>query len=150
MEVDTAVALTAQIEFFLAGSVMDSQFVSVPLESASLEGRSFSVAPSWQYSTGFRFSLPYDFFSRFEVTGKDAFYFDDSHNQHSAPYSLVNISGGWRHDNWSVIAWTRNIFNERYDTRGFFFGNEPPDYPATLYVQRGDPRTYGITVAYSF
>jgi outer membrane receptor protein involved in Fe transport len=150
VEVDTAVALTAQIEFFLAGSVMDSQFVSVPLESASLEGRSFSVAPSWQYSTGFRFSLPYDFFSRFEVTGKDAFYFDDSHNQHSAPYSLVNISGGWRHDNWSVIAWTRNIFNERYDTRGFFFGNEPPDYPATLYVQRGDPRTYGITVAYSF
>ena len=29
--------------------------------------------------------------------------------------------------------------------RGFFFGNEPPDFPASLYVRRGDPRQIGVT-----
>jgi hypothetical protein len=34
--------------------------------------------------------------------------------------------------------------------RGFYFGNEPPDFPATLYTRLGDPRHYGITVKYGW
>jgi hypothetical protein len=34
--------------------------------------------------------------------------------------------------------------------RGFYFGNEPPDFPNKLYVQRGDPRAFGLTVSYVF
>ena len=150
LELDSTLTLGENCDFFLAGGIMESELISVPDESASLKGRSFSVAPSWQYTTGLRFTFSRGLFSRIEVTGKDSFYFDDSHNQHSNPYSLVNISTGWRYENWSVVAWSRNIFNQSYDTRGFFFGNEPPDYPTRLYVQRGDPRAFGMTVAYNF
>jgi iron complex outermembrane receptor protein len=137
-------------QLFASGSVMDSQFTDVPPESASLDGRAFSVAPSWQYSAGTRTELGGGVFARLEVTGKDAFYFDDSHDQHSSPYSLFNASLGWRHKGWQVLLWSRNLFNERYDMRGFYFGNEPPDFPNKLYVQRGDPRAFGCTVSYSF
>jgi hypothetical protein len=89
-------------------------------------------------------------YARLEVTGKDAFYFDDSNDQRSAPYSLFNASFGWRAGGWQVLTWSRNLFNERYDIRGFYFGNEPPDYPNKLYVQRGDPRAFGVTVSYDF
>ena len=150
LELDTTTTLSSWCDLWVVGSVMESELVSVPDESVSLQGRSFSIAPSWQYATGLRFRLPRGVFSRVEITGKDAFYFDDSHNQHSNPYSLVNFSIGRQFDGWNITAWSRNIFNERYDTRGFFFGNEPPDYPSKLYVQRGDPRAFGLTVAYSF
>jgi outer membrane receptor protein involved in Fe transport len=137
-------------QIFVSGSVMDSQFTDVPPESSTLEGRAFSVAPSWQYSAGTRTELGAGVFARIEVTGKDAFYFDDSHSQHSSPYSLFNASVGWRHSGWQVLLWSRNLFNERYDVRGFYFGNEPPDFPNKLYLQRGDRRAFGCTISYSF
>jgi outer membrane receptor protein involved in Fe transport len=87
---------------------------------------------------------------RTEVTGRDSYYFDDSHDQRSDPYSLLNASVGWRKDRWSVTAWGRNLGNESYALRGFYFGNEPPDFPNKLYIQRGDPRAFGITVSYVF
>jgi hypothetical protein len=40
------------------------------------------------------------------------------------------------------------LFDEEYFVRGFFFGNEPPDFPAELYTRLGDPRHYGVTVKY--
>jgi len=137
-------------QIFLSGSVMDSQFTSVPAESAALEGRSFAIAPSWQYAAGSRIELGGGVFTRIEVTGKDAFYFGDSDNQHSSPYALFNASLGWRVDRFQLLLWSRNLFNERYDIRGFYFGNEPPDFPNKLYVQRGDPRAFGCTLSYSF
>jgi iron complex outermembrane receptor protein len=51
-------------------------------------------------------------------------------------------------ESWSVKLWTRNLFDEDYFVRGFYFGNEPPDFPATLYTRLGDPRHFGITLTY--
>lgn len=150
LELDNTLRLTPWWQIFLTGSVMDSQFTSVPAESVQLDGRAFSVAPSWQYAVASRVELGGGVFTRIEVTGKDAFYFDDSHNQHSDPYALFNASLGWRLDRFQVLLWSRNLFNERYDVRGFYFGNEPPDFPNKLYLQRGDPRAFGCTVSYTF
>ena len=45
-----------------------------------------------------------------------------------------------------MIWWSRNLFNERYAVRGFFFGLEPPDFPDRLYITHGDPREVGVTL----
>ena len=37
-----------------------------------------------------------------------------------------------------------------YSLRGFYFGNEPPNFEDTLYERHGDPRTYGLTFRYDF
>ena len=47
-------------------------------------------------------------------------------------------------------VWARNLFDETYAVRGFFFGNEPPDFPATLYIRQGDPRQLGVTLDMPF
>ena len=49
-----------------------------------------------------------------------------------------------------MYAWGRNILNETYFTRGFFFGNEPPAFEDKLYTKYGDPATYGVTANYAF
>ena len=43
-----------------------------------------------------------------------------------------------------------NAFDERYPVRGFYFENEPPDFPTKLYLRWGDPRQAGVTIRYSF
>lgn len=150
LEVENSYQVLPWWNVFASGSLLHSDFTDVPVESDSLRGRSFSVAPSWQYSTGMRTELGGGVFARVEVTGKNAFYFDDSHNQTSDPYSLFNASLGWRYGRWQALAWSRNLFNERYTIRGFYFGNEPPDFPNKLYVQQGDPRAFGVTLSYNF
>ncbi len=88
--------------------------------------------------------------ARVDATGSDAFYFDASHDQKSDPYTLVNLRAGYAGDRWSAYAWGRNLFDERYAVRGFYFGLEPPDFANRLYVQQGDPRQFGVTFTWSY
>jgi hypothetical protein len=80
----------------------------------------------------------------------DAFFFDYSHDQRSRGYALANWSAGRDWDPWSVKLWVRNALDEEHFVRGFYFGNEPPDFPAALYTRLGDPRHYGLTLSYGF
>jgi hypothetical protein len=43
-----------------------------------------------------------------------------------------------------VYLWGRNLLNKNYTVRGFFFGDEPPDFANKLYVQLGEPRNWGV------
>ncbi len=53
-------------------------------------------------------------------------------------------------ENLRLSIWARNLTDERYAIRGFFFGNEPPDFESKEYYQLGDPRTFGLTLRYLF
>ena len=90
------------------------------------------------------------FFARLDATARDAFYFDVSHNQTSQSYELLHARAGFEGDNWAVQFWARNLTDKYYAVRGFYFGNEPPDFPATLYTRLGDPRQIGITIERRF
>jgi outer membrane receptor protein involved in Fe transport len=149
-EMENSLRVSDSVEVFVNGSVIHSEFTSVPAELGALDGRSYSHAPTWQFSSGAQASLGAGFFVRGDVTGRNSFYFDDAHRESSDPYTVLNASVGWRDAGWRVIAWGRNLGNESYAVRGFFFGNEPPDFPNKEYIQLGDPRAFGLTVGYDF
>ena len=65
-----------------------------------------------------------------------------------SPTGSRTLSVGREWESWSVKLWARNVFDEDYFVRGFYFGNEPPDFPPTLYTRLGDPRHYGVTLSY--
>ena len=81
---------------------------------------------------------------------KDEYYFSDSHDQKSEPYSLLNLTFGKSFGKITATIWIRNTLDERYATRGFYFGLIPPNYPDQLWKSYGDPRQIGITVDYTF
>lgn len=149
LELENTYQVLPWLDLFASGALMHSDFTSVPPEAEYLDGRAFSVAPAWQYSAGTRVDLGRGLFLRIEETGRDAFYFDDSNNQRSNPYNLFNGTVGYEKGGWKVLFWSRNLFNQSYAVRGFYFGNEPPNFENKLYVQRGDPRTVGVTISYS-
>ena len=85
-----------------------------------------------------------------DVSARDAFYFDVSHDQKSKAYELVNARVGFDAESWTTQIWVRNLFDRDYAVRGFFFGNEPPDFPSTVYTRFGDPRQVGVTLEKRF
>ena len=51
----------------------------------------------------------------------------------------------------SFSLWGRNLTDEDYFVRGFFFGNDPRDgYVGHRYTQLGEPRRFGLTVSREF
>jgi outer membrane receptor protein involved in Fe transport len=128
-----------------------SVYASLGLLDASFDnGREQAHAPRYTFAIGGTYSHPSGFFAGLDLAAKDEFYFDVSHDQKSQPYELVNARVGFERDEWSVKLWARNLFDEEYAVRGFFFGNEPPDFPDTLYTRLGDPRQVGVTFAKRF
>jgi outer membrane receptor protein involved in Fe transport len=63
---------------------------------------------------------------------------------------LTHVKAGVSGKHWRAEVWVRNLFDRYYSQRGFSFALEPPDFPTKRYVQAGDPRHAGVTVAYTF
>jgi outer membrane receptor protein involved in Fe transport len=112
-----------------------------------LDGRDQAQAPQYQFFAGADYQFPNGLFLRVEVEGKDDYYFSDNHDERSDAYELVNLAAGIQRASWTVTAWGRNVTDEDYYVRGFFFGNDPRDlYEAKLYTQLGEPARYGVRV----
>lgn len=120
------------------------------LISPNAVNRDLAYAPDYTLNVGVSYRDNNGFYGRFDVTAIDDFYFDTSNNEKADSYQIANLRLGKDWANWGVEAWGRNIFDEDYETRGFFFGNEPPDFVPTRYTKFGDPRTIGLTVRYSY
>ena len=114
-----------------------------------LEGRDQAHAPRNSYAAGLNWNLNQNFFLRIDTVGKSNFYYSDSHNNKSRSYSLTNLSLGYQLDQLEVSLWMRNAFNRYYSVRGFYFGNEPPNFENTLYERHGDPRHFGLSLQYN-
>ena len=115
---------------------------------SDLEGREQAHAPKNSYSLGLNWSLHQNSFLRIDTVGKSKFYYSDSHDNKSRSYALTNLSLGYQFDQLEVSLWMRNVFNKYYSVRGFYFGNEPPSFEATLYERHGDPRHFGLSLQY--
>ncbi len=136
----------------LAGTLglLRTQYQNYLYGERDLSGRDQAHAPRYDFSLSATYRHPSGWFSRMDWSGKDAFYFDASNDARSSAYQLFNWRAGVERGRWSASLWVRNLFNRRYAVRGFFFGDEPPDFPNKVYVRWGDPRQIGLTGSYRF
>ncbi len=107
-------------------------------------------APSYGYSIGLRYQPEEGFFGNLELLGKDAYLESMSNAEERSRFDVLNTSIGYRHEQWSITLWARNLLDESYDKRVFFFGNEDPNYTPTRYTSAADPRQIGVTARYEF
>ena len=115
-----------------------------------LEGRAQAHAPERSYALGLNWTPTSHTYLAIDFTGKSSFYYSDSHNNKSKAYMLTNLNLGYVKNNWNYELWARNIFDEYYSVRGFYFGNEAPNFIDTLYERHGDPRHIGLSIRYDF
>ncbi len=125
--------------------LLDTKIESYDGLDQSLTGRDQAHSPAYSYAIAVDFRNDDGWFGRLDFSAKDDFYYSSSHQQQSTAYQLLNIKVGYETEHWSIYFWGKNISDEIYHVRGFFFANEPPNWQDTLYTQQGNPRQFGVT-----
>ena len=149
IELEIDFQLSDNLDIFINFGLLKTQIKNWK-SRPDLQGRAQAHAPEKSYAIGFNWNLTEQSNLSFDVVGKSSFYYSDSHNNRSKSYFLTNVSYSYFSGQWTYSLWGRNIFDEYYSTRGFYFGNEAPNFIDTLYERHGDPRHMGVTVRYDF
>jgi iron complex outermembrane receptor protein len=120
-----------------------------------LTGNSLPQAPTWQAGVSGEYSFPIS--SALEITARadykwqNEIYFDLFNNPLNTQdsYGLLNasLSIGTLDERWSLTAFTRNAFDERYVSSSLTSASDT--VPARV-GQLGSPSQYGVTLSYRF
>jgi len=154
LEAELDWAATDDVRLFAAVGLLRAsfdKFDNPDPAAVDVDGRRMAHAPAYTFNLGGEIYLTPALTFRANVEGKDEFYFSNSHNEKSGSYALTNASLEYRTGDWKVTLWGRNLFDKDYETRGFFFGNNPAkNYAPENFVQFGDPRVVGLNVAWDY
>jgi iron complex outermembrane recepter protein len=168
-EFDGSATLGPHVTVRGALAYTDAIYVSFADAPAPLEGTGGPAAvdasggplpgiSKWAASFGTEFSTHHRFlgtegelFGGFDVSYRDKFSSSATPSKYLNidGYSLVNARFGFRSDDkWSAYVWARNLLNTDYIEQLLAApgGNGAGYYGAVL----GDPRSYGVSVRYSF
>jgi len=140
---------TESLSFTSNFGVLDATFDSfINSENQDLAGRDQAHAPGYMAHLAANYSKG-SWSVSVSIDAKDAFYFSDSHDVQSEAYEILNTNIGYSGENWRLSLWGRNLTDQDYAVRGFFFGefgNDPrKGYAPEPYVQFGEPRVVGIS-----
>lgn len=130
--------------------LLKAQFYDFTSDERNIDKREQAHAPEYQLGTTISFGKEKGFFSNIMLSFVDNFYFSSSHDQRSNAYQLTHVDFGYRFKRSELKLWVRNVFNENYAIRGFYFGNNPPNYESELYVHNANPRRFGVDFTMRF
>ena len=141
------------LDFGAALGLLNTQFQNFAQLGTALSTveRELPNSPHWQAAVNATYRNAGGAFARLDATGMGSYYFDLPPNwTRSSPYGLLNAKVGYQPERWTVDVYMRNMLNKRYPVRGFYFGDVPPNFANELYIQLGDPRTFGASVSVRF
>jgi iron complex outermembrane receptor protein len=144
----------------------DGEYVSftdapVPLEETGgaaaakdISGQDLPGISKWGASLGGEVNSPLARFGGAEIFGGLDVYYRSEFSSSPTPsaylnidgYSIVNARVGFRAAKWSAYLWARNLLDEQYIEQLLVAGGNAGQVAAVV----GDPRTYGVTMRYSF
>ena len=152
LEAEIGFAANERLDLTASIGLLDSEYESfINSAGQDLDGREQAHAPGYQFAVAGRYSFASGWYAEIGVEGRDAFYFSDSHDGRSRAYALVNALVGFERGAWNVKLWGRNLADEDYFIRGYYFGNDPRiDYAERSYTQLGEPRRVGVSVSCAF
>ncbi|KAG1663499.1 Vibriobactin receptor [Nymphon striatum] len=151
LEAELDWAINSKLTLKSSLGLLHAKFDEYETPDRDFSGRDQAHAPNYQYSVGAEYKINPQLTAGVTLEGKDGFYFSDSHDERADSYQVVNANLSYKRKNITTTLWGRNLLDEDYDTRGFFFGNNPGNgYTAEKYTQKGEPRVFGVNVSVDF
>lgn len=129
--------------------LLKTKYNHYEIGSRNLNGRQMPHAPNYQFNLSLSHKFKNGIYSNINFYASDDFYYSNSHDLRSKPYQLTDIKVGHKSKSLDVSIWCKNIFNENYSNRGYYFANEPPLWQEELYTQRQALRSFGMTMLIS-
>lgn len=173
VELDGSITISKSVKLYGAAAYTDGEYVKftnapLPLEETGttvdgvqvafkdISGETLPGISKWSGSLGGEFATPVNFlrqggrfFFAVETFYRSTFSSSPSPSKYLNVdgYSLVNIRTGFRVSGGvSATLWARNVLNKDYFEQLLPAGGNAGHYAGVL----GDPRTYGVTIHYSF
>ncbi|MDN3651542.1 TonB-dependent receptor [Thalassotalea ponticola] len=152
VELELGWSVNNQLTWYGALGYLDSYYQDfISITGIDLDGREQAHAPNYQFSIGVNYDLSDRWLVNLGIDHRSDFYFSDSHSEKSTDMLLLNGSVTYTYGDSRVKFWLKNITDDVYQTRGFYFGNDPRDgYQNNSYYQFGAPRQFGVSVDYQF
>jgi outer membrane receptor protein involved in Fe transport len=171
LEIEAAWQVSDSINFYGSIGLLDTEFNDfITADGLSLSGKEQAHAPNYQFNLGVNYQPTDAWLFNISLDGKDEFYFSDTRyydyddnevigldeaipeqDVKSEAMVLLNASISYLADNWQVKLWGRNLTDENYANRGFYFPNDPRDgYTPKQYTLLSEPLVFGITLDYQF
>lgn len=136
---------TSQLNIYGALGLLKTTVEGTPLNSELvMSGREQAHAPNYQANLGVKYRSVTGFYSQADVTALDSFYYDNINDQKTDSYVLLNARIGYETEDYEVYLWAKNLTDETYATRGFYFDLDW-DGQNDEFIRLGDPRQLGIT-----
>jgi hypothetical protein len=138
-------AATSSLDVGANLGLLQSRYHGFVQNGVEFPDRALPHAPSWSGALNATWRDPKGPYVHLDITGMGAFFYDlPPNNTRSSAYAVVNGKLGWQSPRYDIYLWGRNLLDKNYTVRGFYFGDEPPDFPSKLYVQVGEPRNGGV------
>lgn len=153
LEAEVRNQLNDWLTVFASASWLETEIEGfVTEDGVDMTGREQAHAPQYQYNLGLEGWYGENLQWVVQADGKDAFFFSNSHNQKSDAMAVMHLAVNYYVNDWRISLWGRNLTDEDYEVRGFYFANDPRTGYANeeTYVQYGEPRRFGLTVTRSF
>ena len=151
-ELESTIQANDQLSFYASLALMRSNIDRFTRANGTLAGgRTLANTPSYGWSLGTRYDHESGFFATVDVAGRGDYFESNNHDEKRDAFTNVNASIGYTRNDWTVSLWVRNLFDERYSQRVFFFGNDPgTGYTPTRYESLAPPRQIGVTLSREF
>jgi outer membrane receptor protein involved in Fe transport len=127
------------------------------LETEDDDNDDLANAPNYTFNASLNYQADNGFFATLAAQGSDEYYESNNKDQRDQRVrnSFVTFNGsiGYRYQNWTFTVWGKNLFDEGYEKRVFFFDNFHPDdgfVPGSnrRYESHAEPQQFGITANY--
>jgi iron complex outermembrane recepter protein len=151
LESSLAWRATRALEFGGSLGLLQTLYRGFVQDGVVFPNRALPNAPAWQAALNATWRDPRGPYARLDVTGMGSYFYDLPPNwTRSNPYGLINAKLGWQTPRYEVYLWGRNLLDKDYTVRGFYFGDQPPNFANTLYTQLGEPRNWGVHFTYRY
>jgi len=169
LEIESAWQVLDSVNLYGSLGLLKTEFDEfVDADGNSLTGAEQAHAPRYQFNFGINYQPTDQWLFNISVDGKDEFYFSDTRyyeyvkdsdiyepipeqDLRSESIVLLNASISYIQDNWQVKLWGRNLTDENYASRGFYFPNDPRvANPPQAWRQLSEPLVFGATLDYQF
>lgn len=151
LEFESALQVNDGLSFHASLALLDAEIDPYTRSDGSpAGGRELSNSPPYGWTLGARYHHESGIFATVDMAGRAAYFESNDHAEQRDAFTTVNASVGYTRNEWTLTLWARNLFDERYAQRVFFFGNEDPAYIPTRYESLAAPRQIGVTLSREF
>lgn len=106
-------------------------------------GKDLPDVPKYTYNVGLQYRHPTGCMARVDFLGVGDYYNDATNLVKTDAYNLVNLRLGYESQNYDVILWAKNLFDEDYFTKKYDWGGAYMGYEAP-------PRMVGVSLVWRY